>query len=366
MSHKRFLAVFAIMASALILFVSVAMYYIDPLFYYRKQTLYRPQYAAAERYQMPGLLNTMDYDTVFTATSMGRNFRESYADEKLGGKTFNASLPASTAKEQSMVAEKALSDKPDLKRVIWELNFYSFAGEPDWVTGPPSDFPTYMYDQSKINDIRYLFNSYSVELLYKNLRSNRNGDESLREVENLYKFGQVARVEQVEYIEDSLKNVTPVNELPEYEKSETLIQSFKENVVSLAKEHPDTTFTLFYAPYPVYNHVSFYKKNPDYLTERLEFKKEVFELVKDYPNVELYDFQDMDEITFNIGNYQGDQVHYYNWINNWIIDYIASNKPITSEKENLARLENFKNQITNFNISQLQTESTIKEKYAAK
>ncbi|MFK9090231.1 hypothetical protein [Bacillus salipaludis] len=364
MSQKRFLAAAAICAAVLILFVSVTTYIIDPLFYYRKSTLYRPQYVAAERYQMPGLLKTQKYDTLFTATSMGRNFRESYVNKTLGVKSFNGSLPASTAKEQSMVAEAAFRDKPHLNRVIWELNYYSFAGDPDWVMEPPSDFPTYMYDKSKINDIRYLFSSYSVEILYKNLMANRNGDESWRKVEDLYKFGQVAPVESVEHIQAALSGVQPLGELPSYEKSSVQIKSFKENVISLVEAHPNTKFTLFYAPYPIYNHVSFYKKNPDYLTERMKFKKAVFELAQKYPNVEIYDFQDEKEITFNIGNYQGDQVHYYNYINNWIIDYMAKNKPVQSGKEYAVKLQNLEKQIKNFDSNQLKTESTVKQQYA--
>lgn len=363
MSYKKFLSVSAAISAVLILFVAVAMYLIDPLFNYRKTSLYRPQYLANARYQMPGLLKNQDYNTLFTATSMGRNFQESYVDEKLGVKSFNASLPASTAKEQSMVAEAALRKKPELKRIIWELNYYSFAGDPDWVMGPPSDFPTYMYDNLKINDIRYLFSSYSVEVLYKNLMANKDGDERWRDVESLYKFGQVAPIETSEHVEALLKSVEPIENLPSYEKSSVQLKSFKENVLELAKKYPDTKFTLFYAPYPVYNHVSFYKKNPEYLTERLKFKEKVFELVQDYPNIELYDFQDLKEITFNIDHYQGDMVHYYSFINNWLIDYIAVNKPVQTKEEYASKLGHFKNQILDFKISQLEIDSTIKDSY---
>ncbi|MGG3563704.1 hypothetical protein ABES03_19130 [Neobacillus rhizosphaerae] len=364
MSYKKFLVTVALMASVFILFVSVIMYIIDPLFYYRKTALYRPQYIATERYQMPGLLRNQDYNTLITATSMGRNFRESYVDDILGVQSFNASLPASTAKEQSMVAEAAFRHKPDLKRVIWELNYYSFAGEPDWVTGPPSDFPTYMYDKWKFNDIRYLISSYPIKILYNNLLANKVGDERRREIEPLYKFGQVAPIETFDHIKTRLKYVQPIEELPSYEYSSVQIESFKQNVISLVKAHPNTKFTLFYAPYPIYNHVSFYKTNANYLKERLKFKKEVFKLVESYPNVEIYDFQDMKEVTFNFANYQGDQVHYYNFINNWIIDYMAKHKPVQSEKDYALKLRNFENQITHFNVKQLKQESTFKEQYS--
>ncbi|MEW9053544.1 MAG: hypothetical protein AB2392_20455 [Neobacillus sp.] len=363
MSYKKFLTHFTLTTAFLVFLVSVIMYIIDPLFYYRDTTLYRPQYLATERYQMPGLLKNMEYDTLFTATSMGRNFKESYADEKLGTKTFNGSLPASTAREQAMVAEAALRAKPQLKQIIWEINYYSFAGDADWVMEPPSDFPTYMYDKWKFNDIRYLFSIYPIEIFQKNLKANRNGDESRRVVEELYKFGQVAPIETLEHVEAVLEGVQPLEELPDYELSTTQIASFKENVIELVKQHPNTTFTLFYAPYPIYNHVTFYKKHPAYLAERLKFKEEVFKLSKELPNVEIYDFQDMDEVTFNIENYQGDQVHYYDFVNNWMIDYIAKNSPVQSEKEYANKLDNLKNQIANFNTSQLKTVSSLKEQY---
>lgn len=365
MSYKKFLTGAAIFAVVLIIFESVCMYIIDPLFYYRKQKFYQPQYIATERYQMPGLLKTMDYNTVITATSMGRNFQESYVDEILGGKSFNASLPASTAHEQSMVAQTAFRDKPNLKRVIWELNYFSFSGDPNLVAGPPSDFPTYMYDSSRINDIRYLFSSYSIQILNNNLDNNKKGLTWNRDVYSLYKFGQVAPVETIDHIKSLLNNVVP-QDLKDVDYASTQMKSFNANVISVIKAHPNTKFTLFWAPYNIYNNVITYKTNKEFLTQRLKFKKEVFDEVKKYSNVELYDFQDQKQITFNYSDYQGDTVHYYNYINKWIIDYFANNKPIETDQEYEKHLQNFKNQIINFNIRQLTSNTIIKDQYINK
>lgn len=363
MSAKKFLATTVTMIAALVLIVSSLFYYIDPLFYYRKTDLYEPQYIGTERYQMAGLLKTMDYKTVFTGTSMGRNFEESYVDEKLGTKSFNASLPASTAREQSMVAQTALREKEKIDRVIWELNYYSFSGDPNWVTGPPSDFPVYMYDQSKLNDIRYLFNSYSLEILYENIMNNRNDVRSRRNPLTIYKFGKGAPKESYERIEGALEKIPEMQELADYETAETMIESFKDNVLTLVKNNPDTTFTFFFAPYSVYNQYIFYEKHPDYLTERSKFKKEAFKLLSQYPNAHLYDFQASKQVTFNIDNYMGDGVHYYNFINRWIIDYIAENPPIS----NLARYEEiiqkYQDLVQNFKPEQLQKDPTLRERY---
>ncbi|SFB25427.1 MULTISPECIES: hypothetical protein [unclassified Bacillus (in: firmicutes)] len=363
MSYKKFLTAFFGLTVSLVVLISAIFYYIDPLFLYRKTELYRAQYPNAERYQMPGLVKMQKYDTLFTGTSMGRNFVENYADEKFGSQSFNASLPGSTAKEQSMVAELALREH-NPKHILWELNYYSFASkDPDWVMGHPSDFPGYMYDKSKVNDIRYLFNSYNIKALYRNLSANKRGDESWRDVEKLYKFGENAPKETTERITNFLNNAGPMAQLPDYETSETMMNSFQENVMRLAKSHPDTKFTLFFAPYPIYNHVSFYKRHHDYLKERLKFKEEVYTLISKYPNIELYDFQDEAAVTFNIANYMGDGVHYQPYINKWIIDQIAEKPPINGLDVYKQKLKLFEMQIENFDMNQLTENDSIKKNY---
>ncbi|WP_227394422.1 hypothetical protein [Jeotgalibacillus aurantiacus] len=298
----------------------------------------------------------MEYETLITATSMGRNFRESYVDEVLKTNTLNGSLASSYAKEQSMVTQFALQEQENVEQVIWELNYYSFAEDPDKVLDSATPFPTYMYDENKINDIRYLFNSYNVQLTQDNLEANLNGSEIRRDVEPLYKFGQVAPEETTDRIERWLGAAEPLEELPENQTKEMMIKSFKENVVTVLEENPDTTFTFFYAPYPVYNHYRFYQIHPEYLKERLAFKEEVFEILSEYDNAELYDFQDDREITFDIGNYMGDAVHYYEFVNEHIIDTIANEEPVTSKDEYAAKLQNLRQQILEFDIAQLDNE----------
>ncbi|MBM7702351.1 hypothetical protein [Metabacillus iocasae] len=353
MSNKRFLAALLGAGLSLVTLVSLIFYIIDPLFYYREQTLYRSQYIADARYQMPGLLRNREYETIITATSMGRNFRESYVDEKLNTTSFNGSLPASYAKEQAMVAQFALQEQKKVGHVIWELNFYSFAEEPDMVLKSSTPFPTYMYDQYKVNDIRYLFSSYNVDILQKNLEANKVRNERSRDVESLYKFGEVAPPETIERITKWLEETGELDELPENERREVMLTSFRENVIPLLEKHRDTTFTFFYAPYPVYNHRMFYEKHPDYLEERLAFKKEVFQLLSKYDNVQLYDFQDDATVTHNIKNYMGDAVHYYEFINNQIIDRIATEHPIRSMEEYEEKIENLRKQVIDFQVSEL-------------
>ena len=130
------------------------------------------------------------------------------------------------------------------------------------------------------------------------------------------------------------------------------MKSFDANVMPLVKNNPDITFKLFYAPYPIVNHFSFYRKNPQYLEERAKFKEAVYEKISQYDNVQLYDFQTESTITYVAKNYM-DSVHYYRYINDWMIDYMAEYKGISSKEENDKIIEEFRNQIINFNVEQL-------------
>ncbi|MBM7577814.1 hypothetical protein [Jeotgalibacillus terrae] len=353
MSGKKFIMLFFSSVIGLVGTIALAFYILDPLFYYRDEGLIEPQYNADARYQMPGLLRNKEYETLITATSMGRNFREDYVDDTLNTESLNGSLASSYAKEQSMVAQFALQENEQLNHVIWELNFYSFAEDPEKVLDSATPFPTYMYDDSKLNDIKYLFHSYNVRLAANNVLANVSNDELRRNPEELYKFGQVAPEESIERIDGWLQRAPELQEYPENETKEVMIASFKENVIQVIEDNPDTTFTFFYAPYPVYNQHRYYLQHNRYLEERLAFKEEVFELLSQYDNAELYDFQDQKEITFDAGNYMADAVHYYEYINEYIINTIASEDPVTSKTAYDQQLENLKNQVINFNVDQL-------------
>ena len=129
--YKRFICWFIIFLFILSGIVCSIVYKLDPLYVYKfKKNDY---FYATERYQMPGLVKNMDYDTLFVGTSMGRNFLEPDADKLLHTTSFNGSLPGSTAREQNMTAQLATHSKT-VKTIIWELNLYSFSGKPEWVS----------------------------------------------------------------------------------------------------------------------------------------------------------------------------------------------------------------------------------------
>lgn len=350
--YKRYLIWFFSLTIAVGGFICAFIYFLDPLYLYHKLDDDN-YYGATERYQMPGLVKNLDYDTLLVGTSMGRNFVESEVDEKLNVNSFNGSLPASTAREQRMVAELAIKNH-ELKNIIWELNYFSFTNEPDWVVEGASPFPTYMYDDNLINDVKYLLNPYARKMAVINWNANRNNSEDFRDPYKLYKFGEGVERFTIDGARSVIDNAAP-KQIDETETFEVMKKSFDSNVIPFIERHPEIKFQFFYAPYCIVIPASTHKNDPRYTEDRINFKKYVYQSLSKYKNVEVYDFQDSKSVVYNVAHYMSDTIHYYRYINDWIIQELAAGRKIKSEDSYNKRLARYEKMITEFEISQLKS-----------
>lgn len=64
-------------------------------------------------------------------------------------------------------------------------------------------------------------------------------------------------------------------------------------------------------------------------------------------NVKIFDFQDIESITFNLDNYR-DITHYSKEINEYIIDCIASGKQRVTAENLEEKLANLESQVQSF------------------
>lgn len=348
--YKRFICWFVLFLFLLCGMVCAIIYKLDPLYVYKFKK--NDFFYATERYQMPGLIKNMDYDTLFVGTSMARNFLEPNADKLFHTTSFNGALPGSTAREQNMAAQLATQSKT-IKNIIWELNSYSFSGKPDWVSEGASPFPTYMYDTNKLNDIQYFLSPYSRKIALQNMKLNLDSTKLPQDPYWLYKFGDEEPKFEVDVAKRVVDGATTHKPISEGLYHEQMLKSFDSNIIEFVKQNPGVQFTFFYAPYPVTSHVVKDKNDPKHTEENILFKKEVYNKLKELKNVKLYDFQDAKEVTYNLSNYMSDQTHYYRHVNDWIIKQLATTEPITSKKVYEQRLSDFSNEIKNFDTSKL-------------
>ena len=91
------------------------------------------------------------------------------------------------------------------------------------------------------------------------------------------------------------------------------------NIVTLAENHPDTKFILFYTPYSILYWDDLYRRGT--LEKQLQIEELVSSLLLECENVEIYNFFDKTDIICNLDYYR-DVLHYVTDVNEVIMDWI--------------------------------------------
>lgn len=328
--YKRWSCLWLVAVSSALLAVGVFNFIVDPFQYFRKASFYKPFFKDA-RFLNPGVAKNYPYDTVILGTSMAQNFRPSYIREKLGFEAVKLAIPGGSAYEERLALDVALRTGK-VKKVIFALNVPSFAGEPERFSNGEAGMPLYLYDDNLLNDVNYLF-SLDAILYYKYLvRANvlkKQLDKT--DIDNYGTWAKIkdSRFSEAKVLEDwergeFNKSMSSVD----YEVNK-LVKSFEVNLLNVVKKYKDIEFIVFYPPYSALVWADFYR------TEKLEsillFKKQVFSLTRSIKNLKLYDFQDHEDITYNLDNYK-DISHYAPEINDFIVDSLAKGDFLVKEE----------------------------------
>lgn len=117
---------------------------------------------------------------------------------------------------------------------------------------------------------------------------------------------------------------TPAEEIADTTPAEEYIAgieaNFSANIIPYIEAHPETEFTIFYPPYSILywydakrqDKIDTIVKKYDYMTRRL----------LEYDNVEVFFFQNQEDIICNFDNY-ADHTHYSPEICNYMVDCMA-------------------------------------------
>ncbi|MEQ2528576.1 hypothetical protein WMO40_17975 [Bacillaceae bacterium CLA-AA-H227] len=364
MEYRKFILCFVITTMT---FVSIYSYFIfkkDPIGYYNLQENSEYYYYNA-RYQIPAFIKNLEYDTVIIGPSMSQNFDEDKINLIFEVESYNASLSAASAKEQNYIYNLSSSSHPKLKQVFWELNFDSLYGSVDRVNEDSGEFPTYLYNKNKMDDLKYLFSYYAGEALHDKIEAEKG--EALKQTPyGIYKFGKgVPHLIPEQYRNE--KAVSNENPVPEGVGFKDMKANFDENIYPILKGNPNQNFKLYYTPYSILYHIFNYNRSKQAFIDRLLLKEYIFERVKELKNVQIYDFQTERKITFNLNHYV-DNSHYFAYINDWMIKELNQDTYLQTEKTTKLSNKVLLEQVEKFSGSQLgnDTEEDFKESILAK
>ena len=100
------------------------------------------------------------------------------------------------------------------------------------------------------------------------------------------------------------------------------------NIIPYIEEHPETTFHIFYPPYSIlYWYDVVRGQELDAVIEKYRY---MTTRLLEYDNVEIYFFQNQEDIICNLNNY-ADYTHYHGSICNYMVQCFANGKRRVTE-----------------------------------
>lgn len=281
-----------------------------------------------QRYQLAGLIRHQPYDAIWVGTSLSENTTPSLMRETLGWEGLQIVFSGSTLHEQAQAARLALTHHPSLKHVVWEMNIFSFLGAPDEVR--EGGFPSYLYDENRLNDLRYLLQG---EMAWEALMQlagklgcmprKKHVLETLHRWDHLYEFG-----------EPSLKRhyCQPERFFTQHPypwEISSLLASFEANMLPLLEAHPEQEVFLYFPPYSL----ALYHRMPELVPLLSLWKQEIAARVAKLPQVKLVDFQATPGMVDAPAHYM-DGLHYDAAISRRIVQAlpVMAHEVVTKEK----------------------------------
>lgn len=333
--EKHWLTVVGIASLVTLLAFAGIMIYIDPFFHYHKMVdgLAYSLNMGDERYINDGIVRNFEYDGVLVGTSMIENFSCTEAGELWGMNFVKCPKNGSYFKESNDLLVRAYAAGRKPKVVIRSLDYsltWKKVGSQYIVVGKDDvsqfDYPEYLTNDNILDDVKYLFNkSVFWQNLVPVLNATHKGQtgttfDDYANWNDMYTYGKDTVVNTYQPYTNGL--VQKSYDLTE-EDRDKIRQNIEQNVLSIAKEHPETTFYYFFPPYSVCYYETL--KNDNVLDVRFDVDEVVISKLVKQPNIRLYSYTDDFDVTTNLDNYK-DIAHYGEWINSYILQQMHADK----------------------------------------
>lgn len=316
-----------------VLFIILAIMIItDPYFHYHGKIPGMKYRIYNERYINVGILEHFKYDAIITGTSMNQNFKTSQMDELWGTNAVKVPFSGAGFREISENLEKAFQSGNEIKYVLWGIDYNGLLRDADFVAY--KEYPEYLYDQNIFNDVSYVWNKeILVSGLLTNVLMTLQGEETTTFDE--YASWDVGRGwDFIKLTHHRRQGILPMKEGLTLEEQRIIEENLKQNIISLAEEHPETTFVLFYTPYSALYWDEIYREG--LLKKQLLSEQIASEILLECDNIVLYSFFDKTDLICNLDNYR-DALHYVNDINDAILSWITNGEGRVT-KENYQKL----------------------------
>lgn len=297
---------------------------IDPYFHYHEPQSFVKYELNNERYQNNGIVKHFEYDAIITGSSMTECFRPSELNVLFDVNAIKVPYSGGSYKEVNDNLKIAMEYNPDIKMVVRCIDANAFFSDKDLMNY--DNCPTYLYDESVLNDAAYVFNKSILITALQNFRgylatkSTYMSFDDYVNWSNYETYGKEAIMtfydrESVEVVEEML----PITD-EEYQMMEATIE---QNITSIAADNPDTEFYLYISPYSIYC-FDYWNQNGQ-LQRYLLAEKFYIEKMLQYDNINVFSFFTDYETITNPDNYK-DVAHHSGTLNSQILVWMKEGK----------------------------------------
>ena len=336
MKPGKWLRAFVICILTALLVLGGLVIYLDPFFHYHGPVAGWYYELSDQRSQNDGITRHFTYDAVITGTSMTENFRTTEFDALMGtGACIKLPYPGATFKEINDNLKVAFDTDNVIHYVLRPLDYSHLVEDKDAMREDMGEYPSYLYDRNVFNDVKYLFNKdvllyYLLPMLQRKLRGEEGGITSFDDYGNSRQdaCSKELALEGIESFGTALQQESLTEE-----EIETLRANVEQNVIAVAREHPETTFLYYFPPYSAAWWGTL--KEDGTLSRQVQAEKLATQMMlEETDNIQVYNFNlDQTEVIFNLDNYK-DTGHYSSEVNSMILTWIADGESRIT-KENL-------------------------------
>ncbi len=311
---------------------------VDPYFHYHGPVKAFSYRLREERYTNPGIIKNFDYNAAIIGTSMVKNFKTSQMDTLFGVSSVKTPIPGAMYGDMHDLLEIAFTKKEVPSLVLLSLDLdrlvKSYTSKNDELV------PYYLYDDNLFNDVQYVLNK---EILVRDVFTDivrtikKTPTMSLDEYSS---FDEKTGKEAILSEYTRLDTIEAMKKLTDGEK-ELAKENISYNILPFIEKYSNTKFIFFVPPYSMIYWDKEYRKGE--LLAQLEVKEDIVKTLLQYPNVEVYCFNEKKEWITNL-DYYIDDIHYNAAISEEILQYIADGEyRITNEnlEEHLLRENEF-------------------------
>ncbi|WP_051205618.1 hypothetical protein [Butyrivibrio sp. FC2001] len=325
MTSKKWFYSILILVIATLALAAGLVFFVDPFFHYRAPNpkLFYKLYD--QRSQNDGITRNFDYDAIITGTSMAENFKASQFEGGLGFRTIKVPYSGATYKEINDNLIAAYNSGHNPKYVLRPLDYSLLMRDKDELRDDMGDYPYWLTNDDPFDDVKYLLNKdvilrYAIPALTSYFQRKNPGYTSFDE----YSYTDGDNKYGKEYVLYGKKEFVDPDSFELWilsdEEKKMLEGNIEQNVVSLARKHPETTFLYFFPPYSMVYWGALYEEGQ--LDKILACKQAAIEQMLECDNIHIYSFTTHTEITADLSRYR-DQAHYDYKVNEFIIDTIV-------------------------------------------